>query len=165
MSLALLWVILPINKPLPNLSRTSAKLFEPQTKPLKSQTKPLEPQNEPQNEPLSNFSSLFNNVALLWVIFPIPNFYQTSPKPLEPQTFPKLLPNLYQTSPESPLKLPRILARLGTARLGSAHLNFLPIVLILAIWLPTWILNGVYSLFSANFCSNTFEIFSSKSWT
>ena len=36
--------------------------------------------------------------------------------------------------------------------------NF-PIVCSLVIWLPTWILNGVYSLFSANFCSNTFEKF------
>ena len=26
-------------------------------------------------------------------------------------------------------------------------------------WLPTRILNGVYSLFSANYCSNPFEIF------
>ena len=44
---------------------------------------------------------------------------------------------------------------LSFAQLATQFSNCLT----LAILLPTWILNGVYSLFSANFCSNTFEIF------
>ena len=157
-------------KPLPNLSRPSPELLEPQT----------EPQTElPNLKP--NFLNLKTN--LCWTLllylkmsdssialshFAYPNPYQTSCKPLRTPnrtswtskwTFAEPLWNLLWTSPKSPSNFSRISFE---PLLNLPQLNFLIVLSRQAIWLPTWILIGFYSLFSANFCSNTFEIFHIK---
>ena len=155
MYLTLLWVILPI----PNLYQTSPELTEPQTE-------LLEPQNEPM---LIRWTLLLylkmSDSSIALSHFAYPNPYQTSCKPLRTPnrtswtskwTFAEPLRNLLWTSPKSPSNFSRISFE---PLLNLPQLNFLIVLSRQAIWLPTWILNGVYSLFSANFCSNTFEIF------